>query len=64
MAFIDRLAVTLEFVVTDYRQIDPEVKRRADAFFDGDEYTAGWVDATVTEDGLIKVSANVYLPHE
>lgn len=59
--FMERLSVTLEFCVEDYREIEPEIKQRAYEFFHGDEYTAGWVDVTVTEDGLIKVSANVYI---
>lgn len=64
MAFMDRLAVTLEFCVEDYREIESEIKQRAYEFFHGEEYTAGWVDVTVTEDGLIKVSANVFIRND
>jgi hypothetical protein len=59
-----RIAVTLEFSVSTYRQIEPEIKRRADAFFDGDPYVAGWIDVTITENGVIKVEANVHAPYD
>lgn len=62
MAFVDKLSVTFEFIVTSYRDIEPAIKARADAFFDGEPYVSGWIDVTVTDLGLIKVSANAYLP--
>lgn len=60
-AFIDRLTVTLEFLAERYQDIEPEIKQRAYEFFGHEDYSAGWVDVTVTELGLIKVSANVYI---
>ena len=59
-----RISVTLEFTVHTYRQVESEARARADAFFDGEPYELGWIDVTITDLGLVKVSANAYVPTE